>query len=261
MTDEAAQPLASEAELWAKISEQDDLIRILQDGRRLDEQRHGHDDLFLRAERLLREGAEHDRDTLIGKLQDFGRRIDELQESCDRLSGETGFVRTQWGFFLAEVLGMFRVKDRIRAAVYGCFPEFDVGPEAGARSWPAAMQNDIRGMSERMTKFVAFVHATLSLMEKRRGTVVLLAPDGFAGPRFLSHTVVANREASGTEMQIPIPLYHPMKPGGWVVSHGCTLSDVFVGNTSQARGPESNYCMISDEVPIGQVLQVRVRFD
>ena len=148
------------------------------------------------------------------------------------------------------------VKERIRSAVFQCFPEYDVAGQA--TSWPSAVLSEARLTSERVAGVATLLHAMLT--GERRGTVVLLAPEGFKGPRLLSKSFVG--KGLGSTVQIPFELYWALPPGGWIVAHGCTLSDVFVGSQSQTQGPDAgSFCLITDETPIGQRLSVRIRFD
>ncbi len=155
-------------------------------------------------------------------------------------------------------------KQRLRHIVYDAFPELDY---TVGGSWPQTIARDQRNVSQRL----ASICSLLERPEIRRGTVVLLAPEGFEGPRFLSQTVTDGPEAraqrfhstsgSGMEITIPFPLHWPLPKGGWIVSHGCLLSDVFVGNQHQTMGPDGNFCQLRDDVALGVQLRVRVRFD
>lgn len=152
------------------------------------------------------------------------------------------------------------LKEHVRRAVYSCFPEFD--PAGEARSWPSVVLLQLSNLREQLMTVGAAVQQLAAT--PRRGTVVLLAPDSFRGPRFSSQTLLegsSSRVREGTTMHLEIPLHWPLPAGGWVVSHGCVLTDVFVGNQHQGIGPESNYCQLSDEVSLGVRLAVRVRFD
>ena len=153
----------------------------------------------------------------------------------------------------------FDVKRRVRAWVYGCFPELDV--DSGATSWPGMVLDRLALTSERVASLVTLLQGG----QKRWGTVVLLPPPSFEGPKFMSQTVATTRQfhglASSEEAQIGFPMHWPMAPGAWVVTHGCSLRDVFVGNKHQTTGPEGTYCQISDEVSLGVQLQIRVRFE
>ena len=153
---------------------------------------------------------------------------------------------------------MFDAKDRIRSWVYGCFPELD-----GSRStsWPALVLDQLSLASERVARLVTLLQGS----QKRWGTVVLLPPPSFEGPKFMSETVATTRQfhglASPEEVQVRFPMHWPLGPGAWVVTHGCSLRDVYVGNKSQTTGPEGTYCQITDEAGLGVQLQIRVRFE
>lgn len=151
---------------------------------------------------------------------------------------------------------MFDVKKLVRRLVYDCFPEFDI--DSGARSWPGMIVSQLNLTSDRVANLVTLLQG----LERRKlyGTVVVLAPESFEGPKFLSKTVTTTPQIQDLQFGFS-PLHWPMAPGAWVVAHGCTLLDVYVGNRSQASGPESSYCRITDEIPLGAQLQIRVRFE
>ena len=156
---------------------------------------------------------------------------------------------------------MLNPKQRLRSFVYDCFPEL---APSGDESWPSTMLHRLASTSERMSTLVTLVQVGMN--QKRRGTVVLLPPEGFTGPRFLSLTVVSTGRtpsfgSSDHTAQVQFPLHWFLPAGGWVVSHGCSLVDVFVGNKHQSTGPDSLYCLLSDPVEIGMYLGARVCFD
>ena len=154
---------------------------------------------------------------------------------------------------------MFDIKKLVRSLVYDCFPEIAPG---GDDSWPSTMLHRLALTSERLAALCTLVQGSA----KRRGTVVLLPPKEFKGPGFMSMTVVSTgREPThgslSEEGRVQFPMHWSLPAGGWLVSHGCTLVDVFVGNQHQNQAPDSNYCLLTDEAPLGMQLQARVRFD
>ena len=154
---------------------------------------------------------------------------------------------------------MLNAKNAIRSWVYGCFPELDV--DSGAASWPGKILDRLDLTSERVANLVTLLQGG----QRRWGTVVLLPPASFEGPKFMSQTVAVTSQfrglASSEEVQFGFPMHWPLPPGAWVVTHGCSLRDVFVGNKSQTTGPEGTYCQITDEAGLGVQLHIRVRFE
>lgn len=156
---------------------------------------------------------------------------------------------------------MLDVKKLVRRLVYDCFPEFDL--DSGARSWTGMIVCQLNLTSDRVANLVTLLQGRAH--RKLYGTVVVLAPESFEGPKFLSKTVTTTPQLQGLcsteDLQFGVPLHWPMAPGAWVVAHGCTLLAVYVGNRAQASGPDAGYCQISDEIPLGAQLQIRVRFE
>lgn len=190
---------------------------------------HGNDQAVLHSERLLRAAVEKERDDLVRERQQ----------------------RRRSQFLVSEVPGMLKLKERIRRVVYDSFPEID--PER-SRSWVSQildqlslLREDLRSLARGLTT------------QKRRGSLVLLAPVEFEGPRFHSLSVTGR---SGEEVTIPFEHLHwKLPPGGWVVAHGCTLSGVYVGNQVQAQAPGCEFCLLTDELALGGRLQARIRFE
>ncbi len=161
---------------------------------------------------------------------------------------------------------MLNIKERVRRAVYQCFPEMDI--DSGARSWPSTMLDRLRSLNDRLASLSAAVQVAA---HQRRGTVVLLPPAEFKGLKFLSQTVVGVGSggseknflsSAGTTVTVCFEhLGFFLPPGGWIVAHGCQLDDVFVGNQSQTKAPAGEFCQITDELPLGVRLHARVRFD
>lgn len=187
------------------------------------------------------------------------------QRDCQRLMQALDSVQAPVGGRKT----MMNLRQSVRTVVLGCFPELDT--DAGRRSWTGTVLEHLESIRER-------VHATGRAVDalrarKPRGTLVLLAPEGFEGPRFLSQSFVAGDVGLGqrlsyggypASMTLTVPiegLHWRLPPGGWIVAHGCRLSEVFVGNRSQTTSPDANFCQLSDEVALGVKLQVRVRFD
>ena len=150
---------------------------------------------------------------------------------------------------------MLKIKERIRSAVYQCFPEVD--PEAGAKSWVDTMLGQLSFLRMDVTGLIPLVRGLSQ--QKRYGTVVLLPPAEFPGLKFLSQTVAVAEKGA---LQVCFEdLGFALPAGGWVIAHGCQLSNVFVGNQSQTKAPGGEFCQITDPVPLGSRLHARVRFD
>lgn len=255
------------ARLSAELLEQTELNRIVQDGWDACNQRNENTLVLLRAEKLLRDAAENDNEKLRMRLDALDVQLSAVETDLGRVVRAMSLLEGPLSIIWQEVLSMLNIKDRVRRAVYACFPEID--PEAGARSWVSNALDQLSFLRSDLTSVWSVVQ-TLS-KQQRRGTVVLLAPEGFKGPRFLSQTVTLGEPrttqtfhygSSGTEMTVPFETLHwPLPPGGWIVAHGCRLSDVFVANKAQATTPGAEYCQLSDEVALGVRLQVRVRFE
>jgi hypothetical protein len=85
-------------------------------------------------------------------------------------------------------------------------------------------------------------------------------------PRFLSGSVLlppSNGESrwghSEPETMVEMPIYWEIPAGSWLVAHGCKLARVHAGNAHQDTGPSSQFCQLSDPVPMGVRLTIHVK--
>lgn len=121
----------------------------------------------------------------------------------------------------------------------------------------SSMIREIGGLGESV-RMLAAAYEKLQFT-RRKGTVVILPAEGFAGPKFLSWTV--EPQDAGGEVRTSLePLSWELPAYSWVVSHGCELGGVFNGHDMEKQDPFGNWCRTSRPVPLGVRLSVVVRF-
>jgi hypothetical protein len=168
------------------------------------------------------------------------------------------------------------IRKKARQWFFETFPELDPGEEClGSRLVSinlqlAALRTPPKAAT-RVATVVLLVEPPLQQEPQPEGAAELML-DGrplvaFSArpPRFISGSTVItpstieSRWGSEPEYSVELPLHWAIPAGSWLVAHGCTFARVHVGNQHQDTGPHGQFCQLSDRVPLGVRLTVRVK--